>query len=142
MLKKNFPCDYLKYLFSNLSGAILDFSKEDIVDLEGHSQYVDICKWNPQKAILMTASSDQTCYLWDCQDVSKYFHENQRSTEGNKKNKTRPSVSRSSLQHSSVTESYSVTCADWSHDGKMLAIGTNLWLFIKSNYVIKFSLVR
>merc|ERR1712136_447443 len=24
------------------------FSKEDIINLDGRSQYVDICKWNPQ----------------------------------------------------------------------------------------------
>ena len=61
--------------FVCFSESTLGFSKEDIINLDGHSQYVDICKWNPQKPILMTASSDQTCYLWDCQDVSKYFQE-------------------------------------------------------------------
>ena len=71
----------------------------------------------------MTASSDQTCYLWDCQDVSKYHQEMQISKDSSRKNRTRPSVARSSLKHSSIAESYSVTCADWSTDGKMLAIG-------------------
>ena len=105
-----------------LAGTV-EFSKEDIINLEGHSQYVDICQWNPQKSILMTASSDQTCYLWDCQDVSKYHQETQISKDKSRKNRTRPSVARSSLKHSSIAESYSVTCADWSTDGKMLAIG-------------------
>ena len=110
------------------SESTLEFSKEDIINLDGHSQYVDICKWNPQKPILMTASSDQTCYLWDCQDVSKYFQESLSSKDGNHNKKSRPSVARSSLQHLSVNDSYSVTCADWSSDGKMLAIGTHLHL--------------
>ena len=109
-------------IFIILAGTV-EFSKEDIINLEGHSQYVDICQWNPQKSILMTASSDQTCYLWDCQDVSKYHQEMQISKNSSQKNRTRPSVARSSLKHSSIAESYSVTCADWSTDGKMLAIG-------------------
>ena len=103
--------------------STLELAKDGVVSLEGHSQYVDICKWNPQKPILMTASSDQTCYLWDCQDISKYYKEMQNSNDNCQKRKSRPSVARSSLQHSSNTESYSVTCADWSSDGKMLAIG-------------------
>ena len=104
----------LFWVISNFcfSESTLEFSKEDIINLDGHSQYVDICKWNPQKPILMTASSDQTCYLWDCQDVSKYFQESLGSKDGN--------------HNPSLTESYSITCADWSSDGKMLAIGTHL----------------
>merc|ERR1719167_320321 len=56
----------------------------------------------------MKASSGQTCHLWDCQDVSKYFQESLSSKDGN--------------HNSSVIESYSATCADWSSDGKILAI--------------------
>ena len=75
------------------------------------------------KAILMTASSDQNCFLWDCQDVNKYYKEKINSKGTRHGQKPRPSVARSSLKDVSIKESYSVTCADWSSDGKMLAIG-------------------
>ena len=55
--------------------------------------------------------------------ISKYYKDAQNSKDNGQKRKSRPTVARSSLQHSSDNESYSVTCADWSSDGKMLAIG-------------------
>ena len=104
-------------------GSTLHFSKEDVINLEGHTQYVDICKWNPVKSILMTASSDQNCFLWDCQDVSKYYREKLHSKDAAGRKKSKPSVARNTLEGNSMQDSYSVTCADWSSDGKMLAIG-------------------
>ena len=94
------------------------------MNLEGHSQYVDICKWNPVKSILMTASSDQTCFLWDCQDVTKYYKQKSTS-KGVRHAIGKPSIARSSLEDNSTKEAYSVTCADWSKDGKLLAIGND-----------------
>ena len=109
------------------TGSTILFTKQDIIDLEGHSQYVDICKWNPMKAILMTASSDQNCFLWDCQDVTKYHKERINLKETSHGQKSRPCVARSSLKDVSIKESYSVTCADWSSDGKMLSIGNDVY---------------
>ena len=74
----------------------------------------------------MTASSDQKCFLWDCQDVTKYYKEKFNSKETRHGKKARPTVARSSLKDVSIKESYSVTCADWSSDGKMLAIGDDV----------------
>ena len=119
------PFDSIQLDFFSTGSTIL-FTKEDIIELEGHSQYVDICKWNPTKAILMTASSDQSCFLWDCQDVTKYYKEKLNSKETSHGKKARPTVARSSLKDVSIKESYSVTCADWSSDGKMLAIGDDV----------------
>ena len=39
------------------------------------------------------------------------------------KQKLKPLVARGVLLNSNNQESYSVTCADWSKDGKLLAIG-------------------
>ena len=71
----------------------------------------------------MTASSDQNCFLWDCQDVSKYYREKLHSKDAAGRKKSKPSVARNTLEGNSMQDSYSVTCADWSSDGKMLAIG-------------------
>ena len=71
----------------------------------------------------MTASSDQNCFLWDCQDVSKYYREKLNSKDAAGRKKAKPSVARNTLEGNSMQDSYSVTCADWSSDGKMLAIG-------------------
>ena len=93
------------------------------MSLEGHTQYVDICKWNPVKSILMTASSDQTCFLWDCQGITKYYKRNSSSNAIRHERKSKPLIARSSLKGTSNHDTYSVTCADWSKDGKLLAIG-------------------
>ena len=72
--------------FVCFSESTLEFPKDDIINLDGHSQYGDMemetppnfpitPNWNPQKPILMPASSDQMFNLWNGQDVSKYFQE-------------------------------------------------------------------
>ena len=84
----------------------------------------------------MTASSDQNCFLWDCQDVSKYYREKLHSKDAAGRKKSKPSVARNTLEGNSMQDSYSVTCADWSSDGKMLAIGILLSILFTYNYII------
>ena len=72
----------------------------------------------------MTASSDQTCFLWDCNAITKHYRLKHSSNEVRYGQKARPSVARNLLENKTTKDSYSVTCADWSKDGKILAIGT------------------
>ena len=87
-----------------------------------------MCKWNPVKAILMTASSDQSCFLWDCQEITKYYQQNFYSKNTDPRHKSRPTVAKSSLINKHENDICSVTCADWSSDGKLLATGNIKYL--------------
>ena len=69
-----------------------------------HSQYVDICQWNPKQDIFATASTDKNCYLWNTKD----YH------NGNPK-----SVQVSPIENSQET----VSCLAWSPNGKFLILG-------------------
>ena len=69
-----------------------------------HSQYVDLCQWNPKQDIFATASTDKNCYLWNTKD----YH------NGNPK-----SVQVSPIENSQQT----VSCLAWSPNGKFLILG-------------------
>ena len=69
-----------------------------------HSQYVDLCQWNPKQDIFATASTDKNCYLWNTKD----YH------NGDPK-----SVQVSPIENSQQT----VSCLAWSPNGKFLILG-------------------
>ena len=81
-----------------------------------HSQYVDLCQWNPKQDIFATASTDKNCFVWNTKD----YH------NGNPK-----SVQVSPIENSQQT----VSCLAWSPNGKFLILG----LFILPVSCLRFS---
>ena len=70
---------------------------------------MDICGWHPTKDILLTAGTDKKVFLWDLEGVRA-------------KDKRVPKPMELELD---ITDS--VTCYDWSQDGRMLALGELKW---------------
>ena len=70
-----------------------------------HSQYVDICRWNPKNEVFVTASNDKKAFWWHCQDLTQDAN----------------SVKVVPLDLSENCSS--VSCLDWSENGKLLIIG-------------------
>ena len=68
-----------------------------------HSQYVDLCQWNPGKNDLFVTASDKRALLWNCQDF-----------------KDANSVNVAPIS----TADHIISALDWSGNGKTLVLGT------------------
>ena len=73
---------------------------------EYHTQYVDLCQWNPKQDIFVTASTDKKSYLWNCRSYDN----------GDPK-----SVNVTSIEFSGGQKT--VSCMSWSDNGKFLILG-------------------
>ena len=78
------------------------------VELNGHSQYVDVCQWHPKKDLLLTASSDKKCFLWNC----RYLIIDPKAAPV-------PPI------EVDVPDAEIVCCATWSESGDHFAIGND-----------------
>ncbi len=69
---------------------------------EHHTQYVDLCQWNPKSDLFLTAAAtDKKTLLWNCQDF-----------------KDVDSISVTTLDLSDP-----VSCIDWAESGKLFILG-------------------
>jgi WD40 repeat protein len=105
----NNSIDLKKEFKNNYVDKIEPLKEIDVVNTvvlnHQHSQYVDLCKWNPKHDLFITASTDRKAYLWNCRVLT-----NAKSVD---------------VTPIELPGHETVSCMDWSDNGKLFILGIN-----------------